>query len=79
MEEDNLTLFNEKIQFKEDSQKAFQNSKDLEVVFQITFDDSKQIILGKKQKIPNLFDGNRQIQTYYCANIAITDSGVSGK
>ena len=33
MEEENIKLFNEKIQFKEDSQKALQNSKDFEVVF----------------------------------------------
>ena len=34
MEEENIKLFNdEKKYFKEESQKAFQNSKDLEVVF----------------------------------------------
>ena len=33
MEEENIKLFNDKKYFKEDSQNAFQNSKDLEVVF----------------------------------------------
>ena len=33
MEEENIKLFNEEKKSKEDSQKAFQNSKDLEVVF----------------------------------------------
>ena len=50
IEEEKIKLFIEKIQFKEDSQKAFQNSKYLEVVFQITFDDLKQIILRKKKR-----------------------------
>ena len=31
--------------FQEDSKKAFQNSKDWEVVFHITIDDLKQILL----------------------------------
>ena len=38
---------------KEDSQKAFQNRKDLEVVFQITIDNLKQIILKKDEAIQN--------------------------
>ena len=52
MEEENIKLFNEegeKIYFKEDSQKAFQNRKHLEVVFQITIDNLKQIILMKDE------------------------------
>ena len=43
-----------KIYFKEDSQKAFQNRKDLEVVFQIRIEDLKQIIL-KMMKQYNFF------------------------
>ena len=53
-----------KIYFKEDCQKAFQNRKDLEVVFQIRFDDLKQIILIKDEAIQFFFDGNKQIQMY---------------
>ena len=49
--------------FKEDSQKAFQNSKDLEVVFWITIADLKQLILKKDKEI-NYSDGCKQIQTY---------------
>lgn len=63
MEEENIKLFNEKIEFKEDSPKAFQNSKDLEVVFSITIADLKQIILKKDKEITNS-DGNKQIQTF---------------
>ena len=47
MEEENIKLFNENILFKEDSQKAFQNRKDLEVVFEITIDYLILIILKK--------------------------------
>ena len=53
MEEENIKLFNEKIYFTEDSQKAFQISKYLKVVFQITFDDLKQKIRRKKEEIQN--------------------------
>ena len=70
MEEENITLFNKiyiYIYFKEDFQKAFQNMKDLEFVFQITIVDLKQIILEKDEAIqktkrkPKL---NKRIQTY---------------
>ena len=40
-----------KTYFKEDSQKAFQNRKYLEVVFKITIDNLKQIILKKVEAI----------------------------
>ena len=42
-----------KAYFKEDSQKAFQNRKYLEVVFKITIDNLKQIILKKDEAIQN--------------------------
>ena len=45
LKEKNMNLFNEKNIFKRRFQKAFQNRKDLEVVFQITIDNYKQIIL----------------------------------
>ena len=45
MEEKNIKLFDRKKYFNENSQKAFQNSKDLEVVFSITIADLKQITL----------------------------------
>ena len=46
MEEENIKLFNEEKKYlNEDSQKAFQNSKEFEVVFSITIADLKQIIL----------------------------------
>ena len=64
--------------FQEDSKKTFQNSKDSEVVFQITIADLKQIML-KNDKEKTNSDRNKQIQTYYCANNAITDSGFIGK
>ena len=64
MEEENKKLFNEKIKFKEDSKKAFQNRKDLEVVFEITIDYLKLIILKKDEAIKKFVDGNKQIQTY---------------
>ena len=41
MEEGNIKLFNERKYFKEDFQKAFLNSNDLEVVFYITNSDNK--------------------------------------
>ena len=64
MEEENIKLFKEeKKYFNEDSWKAFQNSKDLEVFFSITIADLKQIILKKDKEITNS-DGNKQIQTY---------------
>ena len=53
-----------KTYFKEDSQKAFQNRTDLEVVFKTTIDDLKQIILKKDEAIPNfLMEINKQ-KTY---------------
>ena len=63
MEEENIKVFNEKIYFQEDSKKAFQNSKDWEVVFQITIADLKEITLNNDKEKTN-FDGNKQIQTY---------------
>ena len=52
MEKENIYLFNEeKPYFKEDSQKAFQNRKTLEVVLQIRNNDFKQIKLRKKESI----------------------------
>ena len=52
MEEENIYLFNEeKTYFKEDSQKAFQNRKTLEVVLQIRINDFKQIKLRKNESI----------------------------
>ena len=45
MEEENINISNEKTYFQEESQKAFQNRKDLEIVFQITINDLNQIIL----------------------------------
>ena len=62
-EEKNIKLFNEKIYFKEDSPKAFQNRKDLEVVFYIAIANLKQIILKKNKEITNSNE-NKQIQTY---------------
>ena len=53
MEEENIKLFNDKLYFKEESQKAFQNNKDLEVVFQVRVDDLNQIILKKDEAIQN--------------------------
>ena len=49
--------------FNEDSQKAFQNSKDFEVDFLITIADLKQIILKKDKEITNS-DGHKQMQTF---------------
>ena len=54
MEEENINIFNENTYFKEESQKAFQNRKDLEIVFQITINDLNHIILKKDEEIQNL-------------------------
>ena len=54
MEEENINIFNENTYFKEESQKAFQNRKYLEIVFQITINDLNQIILKKDEEIQNL-------------------------
>ena len=63
MEEENIKVFIEekKTSSKEDSQKAFQNRKDLEVVFQISIDALKQI---KRWSNTYFVDGNKQIQIY---------------
>ena len=58
LKEKNMNLFNEKNIFQRRFQKAFQNRKDLEVVFQITIDNYKQIILKKNEAIQK---GNRTI------------------
>ena len=50
IEEENIKLFNKK-ERKNISKIAFQNRKDLEVVFQITIDYYKQIILKKDEPI----------------------------
>ena len=48
---------------KDNSQKAFQNSKDLEVVFQITINDLKQITLKKDEELQNFL---MKINKYKC-------------
>ena len=52
MEEKNITIYNKKI-LQRYFQKSFQNSKDLEVVFKITIDNLKQILLKKDEAIQN--------------------------
>ena len=49
--------------FQEDSPKAFQNRKDSEVVFQITFNNFKQILLMKDEAIHKNF---MEIKKYKC-------------
>ena len=44
---------------KEDFQKAFQNRKDLTVVFQIIVDNSKQIVLKKDEEKHKFSNGNK--------------------
>ena len=53
IEEENIKLFNEETYVKENFQKAFQNRKDLDVVFKTTIDDLKQIILKKYEATQN--------------------------
>ena len=47
---------------KENFQKAFQKWNDLEVVFQITIDDLRQILLQKDEVIQKICNGNN-VQT----------------
>ena len=54
MEKENIRMKKKKkTYFTEYSQKAFQNRKDLEVVFKITIDDLNQLILMKDEAIHN--------------------------
>ena len=73
MEEENIKLFNEKTQFNKYSQKSFQNSKYLEVVFQITIDDLKQTILQKEEEILNFL---MKIKKYKCNNVNTLQSQI---
>ena len=63
MEKENIKLINENKKIKEDFQKAFQNRKDLTVVFQIIVDNSKQIVLKKDEAKHKFSNGNKWIQT----------------
>ena len=59
MEKENIKLINENKKIKEDFQKAFQNRKDLTVVFQIIVDNSKQIVLKKDEAKHKFSNGNK--------------------
>ena len=67
MEKENIRMKKKKKKnFTEDSPKAFQNRKDFEVVFQITIDDLKQLILMKDEAIHNfVMEINKTKNIYY--------------
>ena len=50
--------------FQEDSKKAFQNSKDWEVVFQIIISNYLKHIELKNDKEKTNYDGNKPTQPY---------------
>ena len=54
IEEENLRLFNDKSFFKEDSEKAFQRSKDLELLFQMRVQDLNKIIQDREQEVQSM-------------------------
>ena len=63
MEEENVKLFNDKIFFKEDSEKAFKNMKNLELVFQLRVQDLNKIIQDREQEVQSMQFKINELQT----------------
>ena len=81
MEEENIKLFNEE-ETKHISRKIPKKPSKIGKTWRLCYKYQLMIKTDnthERWSNTNISDGNKPIQMYYCANIAITGSGLSGK